>query len=68
MIELCDRGERRQESVSVFECIYVKCVCVFIQVVGEEIKKFKKVIFTKKKKMRSMVFGSVLSSLFESVP
>ena len=65
MIEF--RGERRQESVSVCECICVKCVCVFIQLVGEEIKKFQKVIFTKKK-MRSMVFGSVLSSLFESVP
>lgn len=65
MIEF--RGERRQESVSVCEYICVKCVCVFIQLVGEEIKKFKKVIFTKKK-MRSMVFGSVLSSLFESVP
>ena len=47
MIEF--RGERRQESVSVCEYICVKCVCVFIQLVGEEIKKFKKVIFTKKK-------------------
>ena len=28
------------------------CVCVFIQVVGEETKKFKKVIFTKKKKKK----------------
>ena len=62
MIELCDRGERRQESVSVFECIYVKCVCVFIQVVGEELKKFKKVIFTKKKK--NEVHGVWLCTFF----
>lgn len=43
-------------------------VCVFIQVVGEETK-FKKVIFTKKKKKKnSIMFGTVLSSRFESVP
>lgn len=50
--------------VNVYVNVYV---CVFIQVVGEETE-FKKVIFTKKKKKNSIMFGTVLSSLFESVP